>query len=172
MMSKLPYRQPKSNSCLSRVGSKNNDGIVAANSKQIQAKHEMAMLVTEQTAEDAKTVHQGNSGFQTHTSGSIFDQAAQRTVLSVFVLSMQSMGFSEQRKAAGATEEDVKKISQVMAQTVRKQETGNAASEPGPEAHSLPCEVVGSDEEFSNGVCVLGFSKMDTEGQDATRRSL
>ena len=28
----------------------------AANSKQIQAKHEMAMLVAEQTAENAKTV--------------------------------------------------------------------------------------------------------------------
>ena len=42
---------------------------------------------------------------------------------------------------AGATEEDVQKISQVMAQTVRKLET------VGPEAHSLPCEVVGSDEE-------------------------
>ena len=63
---------------------------------------------------------------------------------------MQSMGchgVSEQLMAAGATEDDVKKISQVMAQTVRKLETRNAAPEPGPEAHSLPCEVVGSDEE-------------------------
>ena len=74
--------------------------------------------------------------------------------------------------AAGATEEDVKQISQVMAQRVRKMETGNAAPEPGPEAHGLPCEVAGSDEEFSSGVCVLGFSKMDTEGQEAIKRSL
>ena len=125
----------------------------AANSKQIQAEHEMAMLVAEQSAENAKTVNQGNPGFQTHTSGSISDQAAKQTVLSVFksVLSMQSMechGVSEQLMAAGATEEDVKKMSQVMAQTVRKLETGNATPEPGPKAHSLPCEVVGSDEEF------------------------
>ena len=57
---------------------------------------------------------------------------------------------------------------------MRKLETGNAAPEPGPEAHSLECEVVGSDEEFSNGVCVPGFSKMDTEGQgqEAIKRSL
>ena len=54
-----------------------------------------------------------------------------------------------------------RKISQVMAQTVRTLETGIAHPEPGPEAHSLPCEVVGSDEEFSNGMCVLGFSKKD-----------
>ena len=73
--------------------------------------------------------------------------------------------------SAGATEDDVKKISQVVAQTVRKLETGNAAPEPGPETHSLPCEVVGSDEEFSNGVCVPGFSKMDTEGQGVIKRS-
>ena len=149
----------------------------AASAEQIQAKHEMAMLVAEQTAENAKTVNQGNPGFQTHTSGSFSDQAAQQTVLSVFksVLSMQSMGchgVSEQLMAAGATEEDVKKISQVMAQTVRNLETRNAAPEPGPEAHSLPCEVVGSDEEFSNGVCVPRFNKMDTEGQEAIKRSL
>ena len=84
----------------------------------------------------------GNQGFQSRMSGSISS--------SVFksVLSMQSMGclgVSEQLMAAGATEEDVHKISQVMAQTVRTLETGIANPEPGPEAHSLPCEVVGSD---------------------------
>ena len=42
-----------------------------------------------------------------------------------------------------------RKISQAMAQTVRQLATGNAAPEPGPEARGLPCEVVGSDEEFS-----------------------
>ena len=59
-----------------------------------------------------------------------------------------------------------------MAQTVRTLETGIANPEPGPEAHSLPCEVVRSDEELSNGICVPGFSKMDTEGQEAIKRSL
>ena len=37
----------------------------AANAKHIRGKHEMAMLVAEQTAE---TVNQGNPGFQNHTS--------------------------------------------------------------------------------------------------------
>ena len=81
-------------------------------------------------------------------------------------------GASEQPMAAGATEEDVKNISQVMAQTVRTLETGIATPEPGPEAHGLPCEVVGSDEEFSNATCIPGFSNMDTEGQEAIKRSL
>ena len=80
-------------------------------------------------------------------------------------------GVSEQLMAAGATEEDVKKISRVVAQTVRKLETRIATPYPGPEAHSLPCEVVGSDEEFSNGICTPGFSIMDTEGQEAIKRS-
>ena len=111
--------------------------------------------MAEETAENAKLSNKENPGFQTHTSGSISDQAAQQTVLSVFksVLSMQSVechSVSEQLVAAGATEEDVKKISQVMALTVRTLETRIATPEPGPEAHSLPCEVVGSDEEFSN----------------------
>ena len=74
---------------------------------------------------------------------------------------MECHCLSEQLTAAGATEDDVKKISQVMAQTVRKLETGNAVPEPGPKAHSLPCEVVGSDEEFSNGVCIPGFYQED-----------
>ena len=113
----------------------------AANSKKIQAKHEMAMLVAEQTAENAKTVNQGNPRFQTHTSGSISDQAAQQTVLSVFksVLSVQSMGchgvFETAQGGLARTEEDVEKISQVMAHTVRKLETGNEAPERGPKAH-------------------------------------
>ena len=66
------------------------------------------------------------------------------------MLSVGCHGVSEQLMAAGATEDDVKQISQVVAQTVRKLETVNAAPEPGPEALSLPSEVVGSDEEFSN----------------------
>ena len=143
----------------------------------MQAKEEMALLVAEESAENAKTVNQGNPGFQSHVSGHISDQVAQYTVLSVFksVLSMQSMGchgVSEQLLAAGATEEDVQNISQVMAQTVLTLETGIANFEPRPEAHSLPCEVVGSDEELSNGICIPGFSRMDTEGQEAIKRSL
>ena len=105
----------------------------AANAKQIQAKQEMALLVAEQSAEYAKTVNQGNPGFQSRMSGPISDQVAQHTVLSVFksVLSMQSMkchGVSEQLMAAGATEEDVKKISQVMAQD--SADTGDRDRDP------------------------------------------
>ena len=81
----------------------------AANAQQMQGKQDMALLVAEQSAESAKTVNQGNPGFQSHMSGHISDQVAQHTVLSVFksVLSMQSMGchgVSEQLIAAGATE--------------------------------------------------------------------
>ena len=98
----------------------------AANAKQIHAKHEMALLVVEQAAENAKLVNQGNPGFQSRTSASISDQAAQHTVLSVFksVLSMQCMvchGVSGQLMSAGATEEDVKKSSKV----VDSADTGN-----------------------------------------------
>ena len=87
----------------------------AANAKQMQAKQEMALLVAEQCAENGKTV---KPGFQSRMSGHISDQVAQHTVLSVFksVLSMQSMGchgVSEQLVAAGAKEEDVKKISRL-----------------------------------------------------------
>ena len=94
----------------------------AANAKQIQAKQEMTLLVAEQSAKNATTVNQGNPGFQSRMSGPISDQVAQHTILSVFksVLSMQSMGCHgvlEQLMAAGATEEDVKKISQVSADT-------------------------------------------------------
>ena len=61
--------------------------------------------------------------------------------------------------AAGATEEDVHKN-----QPGYGTDPGDriANPEPGPEAHSLPCEVVGSDEEFSNGLCPPSFSKIDT----------
>ena len=59
-----------------------------------------------------------------------------------------------------------------MAQTVRTLETGIATPELGAEAHSLPCEVVGSDAGFTNGICILGFSKMDTEGQESHQEEL
>ena len=42
----------------------------------------MALLVAEQSAENEKTVNQGNPGFQSRMSGSISDQVAQHTVLS------------------------------------------------------------------------------------------
>ena len=52
-----------------------------------------------------------NPGLQSYTSGSISDQVAQQTFLSVFktVLSMQSMGchsVSEQLMAAGVTQDN------------------------------------------------------------------
>ena len=85
---------------------------------------------------------------------------------------MQSMGchsVSEQHMAAGATEEDVNKISQVMAKTVQTLEIGTATLEPGSEAHSLPCEVVGTDEEFSNGVCITGLAKWTPKNKKPSR---
>ena len=89
----------------------------AAHAKQVQAKHEMSILVAEQTAENAKAVNQGTSGIQSFSSPSNPDPDAQQTILSVFksVLSMQNMGchsVAEQLMAAGATDEEVKKISQ------------------------------------------------------------
>ena len=128
----------------------------------------MALLVAEQTAENAKTVNQGNPGFHyarqdpslIKLHNTPFSQCSNPFSR---CKACECHGVSEQLMAAGATEEDVKKISQVMAQTVRTLETGIATPEPGPEAHSLPCEVVGSDEEFSDGFCIPGFSKIDTE---------
>ena len=72
---------------------------------------------------------------------------------------MQSMvchSVSEQLMAAGATDEDVKKISQITAHTVRQLDAGSTSPEPGLEAHSLPCE-----EDFSTAECIPGFRKMD-----------
>ena len=50
---------------------------------------------------------------------SIPDKAAQETIFSVFMstLALQSKVVSEQLMAAGATEEDVKKDSQIVAHT-------------------------------------------------------
>ena len=127
-----------------------------ADSTHVQAKREMVILVAEQTAENAEAVNQGVPVVQTQTTGTLPDKAAQQTIFSVFksVLSMQSMGrhsASEQLMAAGATEEDVKKVSQIMAHTVRQLEAGTARPEPGPEAHRLPCEDVVTEHEFSAG---------------------
>ena len=106
-------------------GSRLTKKLDAAHAKQVQAKHEMSILVAEQTAENAKAVNQGTSGIQSFSSPSNPDSDAQQTILSVFksVLSMQNMGchsVAEQLMAAGATDEEVKKISQIIAQTVRK----------------------------------------------------
>ena len=150
----------------------------AANAKQIEAQQQMANLVAEQTAENAKAVNQSNSGFQTPMSGPNRDQDAKQTILFVFrsVLSMQSMechSVSEQLMAAGATHEDVKKINQIMAQPVRQRETGSALPGSRLEEHSFACDVVVvSDEEFSTGECVPGFNKLDIQGQEAIKRSL
>ena len=56
-----------------------------------------------------------------------------------------------------------------MAQTVRTLETGIATPELGPEAHSLPCEVVGSDEEFSNEICTPGLAKWTPKDKKPSR---
>ena len=147
----------------------------AAHAKQVQAKHEMSILVAEQTAENAKAVNQGTSGIQSLSSPSNPDSDAQQTILSVFkfVLSMQNMGchsVAEQLMQSAATDEEVKKISQIMAQTVRKLEGGSNIPEPGIEMPKLACEVVVLDAELPS--CIPGYSSMDIEGQEAIKRSL
>ena len=106
------------------------------------------MFVAEQTAENAQTVNQEIQVFSLTRQDPPLIKLHNTPFLSVFksVLSMQSVGrhgVSEQLMAAGPTEEDVKKISQVMAQTVRTLEAGIATPAPGPEAHGVPCEVAG-----------------------------
>ena len=92
----------------------------AAHAKQVQAMHEVSILVAEQTAENAKAVNQGTSGIQSFSPPSNPDPDAQQTILSVFtsVLSMQNMGWhsvAEQLVEAGTTDEEVKKMCQIMA---------------------------------------------------------
>ena len=133
------------------------------------------MLVAEQTAENAKLSIKEIQDFQTHTSGSISDQAARQTVLSVFksVLSVQSMGCHgvwEQLMAAGATEKDVKKISQVR-------QCGNWKQGTRP-LNLVPRRIVSrakwcartksSPMEYPH----LYSAKWTTEGQEAFKRSL
>ena len=147
----------------------------AAHAKQVQAKHEMSILGAEQTAENAKAVNQGTSGIQSFSSLSNPDPDAQQTILSVFksVLSMQNIwchSVAEQLMAAGATDEEVKKISQNMAQTVRKLKGGSTVPEPGIEVPKPACDVVVLDAELPS--CIPGFSSMDIEGQEAIKRSL
>ena len=125
--------------------------------------------------ENAKAVNQGTSGIQLLSSPSNPDPDAQQTILSVFksVLSMQNMGcysFAEQLMAAGATDEEVKKISQIMAQTVRKLEGGSNSPEPRIEVLKPACEVVVLDAVLPS--CIPGCSSMDIEGQEAIKRSL
>ena len=100
---------------------------------------------------------------------------AQQTILSVFksVLSMQNMGchsVAEQLMAAVATDEEVKKISQIMAQTVRKLEGGSNIPEPRIEMPKPACEVVVLEAELPS--CIPGYSSMDIEGQEAIKRRL
>ena len=139
----------------------------AAHAKQVQAKHEMSILVAEQSAENAKAVNQGTSGIHSLSSGSNPDPDAQQTILSVF---KSVLSVAEQLMAAGATDEEVKNISQIMAQTVRKLEGGSTLPEPGIEALKLACDVVVLDADFLS--CIPGFSSMNTEGQEAIKRSL
>ena len=143
----------------------------AAHAKQVQVKHEMLILVAEQTAENAKAVHQGTSGIQSLSSPSNPDSDAQQTILSVFKsVLMGCHSVAEQLMAAGATDEEVKKISQIMAQTVRKLEGGSSIPETGIEMPKPACEVVVLDAELPS--CMPGYSSMDIEGQEAIKRSL
>ena len=130
-----------------------------------------------QAAETAKAVNQEFPGAQPQATGSMSDKAGQQTILSVSksVLAMQSKGcssVSEQLTAAGATEEDVKKVSPMVAHTVRQLEAQTTLLEPGPEARRHPCEEVSTDDEFSFGENIPGFNSMDIESQEDIRRSL
>ena len=137
--SEFPGRLRRNNSIVwtfYKNGIEADQELDATHAKQVQAKHEMSISwVAEQTAENAKAVDQGTSGIQSFSSLSNPDPDAQQTILSVFksVLSMQNMvchSVAEQLMAAGATDVEVKKISQIMAQTVRKLEGGSNRPEP------------------------------------------
>ena len=70
------------------------------------------------------------------------------------VLAMQSKdcnSVSEQLMAAGRSEEEVQKVSKIMAHTVHQLEAESSPPEHGPEARSLPCEEMSTDHEFSAG---------------------
>ena len=103
--------------------------------------------------------NQGTSGIHSLSSGSNPDPDAQQTILSVF---KSVLSVAEQLMAAGATDEEVKNISQIMAQTVRKLEGGSTLPEPGIEALKLACDMVVLDADFLS--CIPGFSSMNTEG--------
>ena len=116
-----------------------------------------------------------SSGSDTHTAGSTPDQAAKQATLPVIksVLSMHSMGchsVSEQLMAAGATDEDVEKLPNYGTNSSATGSREHASPNQDSRPHSLPCEVVGSDEEFSTGESVPGISKMDIEGQEAIEK--
>ena len=48
----------------------------------------------------------------------------------------------------------------------------SSPAEPSPEARSLPCEEMSTNDEFSAGENIPGFSSMDIERQEAIKRSL
>ena len=106
---------------------------------------------------------------------SVSDKAAQQTILSVFTSILgkhkkSCNSVSEQLIAAGASEEEeVKKVSQNIAHTVRLLEVKSSLAEPSPEARSLPCEEMSSNDEFSAGENIPGFSSMDIERQESIK---
>ena len=109
---------------------------------KVKANRRMAALVAEKAPENAKAVNQEFPEAQPQAAGSVSDKAAQQTILSVFesVLAMQSKGcnsVSEQLMAAGASEEEVEKVSRITAHTVRQFEAEASLPGPGPEARSL-----------------------------------
>ena len=102
-----------------------------------------------------------------------FQPRPRRTTDHPLSVQMQNMGCHsvvEQLMAAGATDEEVMKISQIMAQIVRKLEGGSTSPEPRIEVPKPACEVVVLDAELPS--CIPGYSSMDIEGQEAIKRSL
>ena len=74
--------------------------------------------------------------------------------------------------AWGATEDDVERVSQIMAHTVQQLETRATVPEGGPEDHSLPCEDMGTDDDATPEDEILGLNRMSIESQEAMKRSL
>ena len=137
-----------------------DEELEAANAKQTQAKHEMALLVAEQTAENAKKLSiKEIQGF------SLTCQDPSLIKLHNTPFSQCSNPFSR-CKAWGATvfrnsSWQLARPRRMSRKSVRlwHRQRGNwrQGSRPVnlvPRRIVFPCEVVGSDEEFSNGVCM------------------
>ena len=143
----------------------------AAHARQVQAKHEMSILVAEQTAENAKAANQGSHSHHLPTQTLVHNRpSSQCSNLSLSMQNMRCHSVAEQLMAAGATDEEVKNISQIVAQTARKLDGGSTLPESGIEALKPACDVVVLDAELPS--CIPGFSSMDIEGQEAIKRSL
>ena len=181
----LQSRVEKQKNCLERVSKEIETGLQkrlemlqkwtevdleleAGNSKQTQARHEMAILVAEQFAENAKAVNQGIPVVQAHTTGSTSDEATQQTM-------MQSMSATVSGNSSWRLTRRMRMSKK--SSSIWHKECGNwkqGTRQPNQDSRLTVSRAKWwvSDEDFSAGECFPGFRKMDTEGQEATNRSL